>query len=192
MLECDVGDAVAKMVDMNDATDEFAMPPVRRLFKCSFNNLRTPLAELRWRNPKREMRRHRRKDITPVEGAADVGQPVARLGQIVDGAVLHAPLRDCFAPYIRQDAIIGRHVYGIRRRQNDTAPFASHPRINHHYVNRSRRKKRPERLNDIRSLMDVLRRDLMRDVHNRYVARNSQNNSLHNADITIGQPKVGC
>ena len=125
------------------------------------------------------------KDVAPVEGVADLRQPVARIGQ------LHQRLDRLAGHHVAKEAVI-RPDEGARwRAQPDGPPRAPHTRVHHDDVYTVRRKEGVGGVERVGSLADVMRRDVVSDVHQLGVGRDVEDDALHSPYVAVGCAKVG-
>lgn len=130
------------------------------------------------------MRSRGRKDIPPVEGGADRGQEVGRIGEVNGQRCRLLGQDDAEHAVVRGD--VGRPLghYG------DRTPPAAYSRIDDDQVHGEAREIGRDRGEDEGSLPDSLGFDLVGYVHKGCLRADVQDDALHRADKAVLQTKV--
>ena len=125
------------------------------------------------------------KDVAPVKSVADLGQPVARVGQ------LHQRLHLLAGHHVAKEAVIRPDEHAPWRAQGDGPPRAAHAWIHHDQVYGVLWEEGIGSVEHVGGLADVLRRDVVSDVHQPGIGRDVEDDALHSPYVAVGCAKVG-
>src|SRR5579859_698166 len=128
----------------------------------------------------RKPRRHRRENVAPMKRFAHRLQVImCRVG-----VSHHQAFRLALVNH-REHAIVRRHKILIRRANQQRPPLGAYAGVHHYHVDRLRREIRIRRPNRQRTIEQIKRRDVVRDVHNRHIRIDLQDYALQRADQVI-------
>ncbi len=181
----DVRDEMAEAIDPGHARlDAFAANNGRHSFELHGRSFEA-FSQFAQRQAVQQMGGRRGHYVASMKRRCDFAASIRCIGDLHDVGIT-VPLQ-----HERQQTVIGRDVELASRGNREDRPIRTHARIDDGDMHGAGRKRLREIGDEKRGTTDVLRRNLMRDVDDRGLRRETEDHAFHLGDVMVGPSEVG-